>query len=246
MVAQLEVTIDRNSPVPLYHQLSEQMTAAISDGRLRPGDPFENELSLAERLGLSRPTVRRAISELVVQGLLVRRRGIGTTVANSVVHRRDELTSLHDDLARAGRSPRTEVLTLDANCVDEPAAGALQVPPETPLVFVERLRFAGDEPLAILANWLPPQFADLTRADLESDGLYNLLHQRSVRPVVAHQTIGARSATGRERRLLGMGTSQPLLTMSRHAYDADGRPVEFGDHCYRADLYAFDITVHER
>ena len=85
--------IDRTSPVPLYHQLAQQLTAAIEGGALKPGDAFENELSLAERLDLSRPTVRRAIGEMVARGLLVRRRGIGTTVANEVIHRRDELTS---------------------------------------------------------------------------------------------------------------------------------------------------------
>ena len=67
---QLEVVIDRESPVPLYHQLAEQLTAAVDDGRLQPGDPFENEVALATRLSLSRPTVRRAIQKMVDQGLL--------------------------------------------------------------------------------------------------------------------------------------------------------------------------------
>src|SRR5450759_3093947 len=82
----LPVTIDRFSPVPLYHQLAEQLTSAITAGWVKPGDPFENELALTKRLGLSRPTVRRALQEMVSQGLLVRRRGIGTTVANQMVH----------------------------------------------------------------------------------------------------------------------------------------------------------------
>ena len=110
---QVKVTIDRQSPVPLYHQLAEQLTHAITVGQLKPGDPFENEIAVAERLQLSRPTVRRAIAELVDQGLLVRRRGLGTTVANRKVHRKFELTSLYDDLEREGRSPRTTVLDLD-------------------------------------------------------------------------------------------------------------------------------------
>ena len=107
----IPVTIDRSSPVPLYHQLAEQLTASIEDGRLKPGDAFENELALAERLDLSRPTVRRAIAELVNRGLLVRRRGVGTTVASQVIHRRDELTSLYDDMVRRGQHPATEVLS---------------------------------------------------------------------------------------------------------------------------------------
>ena len=111
------VSIDRESPVPLYHQLAEQLSAAISDGTLQPGDPFENEVALAQRLGLSRPTVRRAIQEMVDQGLLVRRRGLGTRVANRKVHRRAELTSLFDDLRRAGRTPQTRVGLLSWNAV---------------------------------------------------------------------------------------------------------------------------------
>ena len=114
MAKQLDIRIDRGSPVPLYHQLAEQLTSAVTDGSLQPGDPFENEIALADRLGLSRPTVRRAIQELVAQGLLLRRRGLGTTVANRQIHRRAELTSLYDDLQRDGEAPpSTTVLSLE-------------------------------------------------------------------------------------------------------------------------------------
>lgn len=246
MPVTLPVQIDRASPVPLYHQLAEQLSAAIDTGTLSPGDAFENELALAERLGLSRPTVRRAIAELVTQGLLVRRRGVGTTVAKEMVHRRAELTSLYEDLAREGRHPRTEVLSLDTDAQDERATTMLGLPPHTPLVAMVRVRYAGDTPLAVLRNWLPPQFADLTREQLQADGLYALLRARGVRPAVARQTIGARSARGEDRRLLRLTKAEPLLTMTRSAYDAAGEAVEFGDHCYRAEHYALEVTVHER
>lgn len=245
-MAALPIQIDRTSPVPLYHQLAEQLTAAISDGTLRPGDPFENELAMADRLSLSRPTVRRAISELVNKGLLVRRRGIGTTVANQMVHRRAELTSLYDDLEREGRTPRTDVLSLVRSAQDDRAAAALGLPPGTPLVSIVRLRYADDLPLAILRNWLPPAMDDLTVAQLEADGLYAVLRARGVRPTVARQRIGARNATAEERRTLHMSKAEPLVTMTRSAYDADGSPVEFGDHCYRADQYSVDVLVSER
>ena len=120
---QIPVTIDRSSPVPLYHQLYEQLSAAIETGRLKPGDAFENELALADRLQLSRPTVRRAIAELVSRGLLVRRRGVGTTVASQVIHRRDELTSLFDDISRRGQKPTTEVLDFVPD-LENPVAAA--------------------------------------------------------------------------------------------------------------------------
>lgn len=71
----LSVELDRSSPVPLYFQVAQVFEKAILDGQLKPGDRFENELALASRLNLSRPTTRRAIQELVDKGLLVRKRG---------------------------------------------------------------------------------------------------------------------------------------------------------------------------
>jgi DNA-binding GntR family transcriptional regulator len=241
----VNVTIDRDSPVPLYHQLAEQLSAAVADGRLQPGDPFENELALTERLGLSRPTVRRAIQELVDQGLLIRRRGLGTRVANRKVHRRAELTSLYDDLRREGRQPTTTILSHEL-VTDERAAAALDLEPDTPVLLVVRLRTADETPIAFMHNWLPPAYSDITVEELESGGLYAALRTRGVRPVVAQQTIGARMPTPAERKHLGIRGHQPVLTMTRMAFDASGQAVEFGDHCYRADNYAIDIMVDER
>ncbi|MFV0426094.1 MAG: GntR family transcriptional regulator, partial [Beutenbergiaceae bacterium] len=86
------VDVDRSSPVPLYHQVATCIEAAISDERLPAGARLENEISIGQRFGLSRPTVRRAIQELVDKGLLVRRRGIGTQVVHGQVTRSVELT----------------------------------------------------------------------------------------------------------------------------------------------------------
>ncbi len=242
----LDVRIDRDTPVPLYHQLAQQLQAAITSGALAPGDPFENEVAMADRLGLSRPTVRRAIQELVSQGLLLRRRGLGTTVARRQIHRRAELTSLYDDLLREGRgAPSTSVLSHDMG-TDEIAAGAMGLPVDTPLLHIVRLRTTGDIVLAVLRNWLPPAYSDITADELEGDGLYSLLRVRGAKPVVAHQRIGARPPSTTERKHLGLTPSQPVLTMTRAAFDGMGNPVEYGDHCYRAQDYAIEVTVDER
>ncbi|HQZ00024.1 MAG TPA: GntR family transcriptional regulator [Propionicimonas sp.] len=236
--------VDRDSPVPLYHQVAEQLTKAIADGVLKPGDAFENEVSLAQRLDLSRPTVRRSIGELVTKGLLVRRRGIGTTVAHEAVHRRNELTSLYDDLAADGRKPSTRVLRMSYAETDDRAARMLELDRRTPLVYLERLRVIEGTPIALLKNWLPPTFSDISASELEAGGLYDWFRRHHVAPVVAHQTIGGRPSLPEERSLLGLGRLDPVLTMTRRAYDSAGTPVEFGDHCYRADRYKFDVTVH--
>ena len=242
----LDIRLDRASPVPLYFQLSAQMESAVDSGVLSPGDQIENEIAMAGRLRLSRPTVRRAIGELVSKGLLVRQRGVGTRVASRVVHRRVELSSLYDDLARAGRTPRTTVLEVQPDVRDPDVCAALELDPQTPLLRVRRLRFAGDEPLALMCNWLPPRYADITREELESGGLYTLLRGRGGRPSVARQQFGARAATAQEAAMLATTRRAPLLTMTRRAFDGVGAAVEYGEHAYRSDSYTVDVLLVEQ
>src|SRR4051812_38867773 len=121
----LQLSVDRSSPVPLYFQLSQQLEAAIEQGRLAPGSLLGNEIELAGRLGLSRPTVRQAISSLVDKGLLVRRRGVGTQVVHSQVKRPLELSSLYDDLEAAGQRPATRGLVNTVVSATAESAAAL-------------------------------------------------------------------------------------------------------------------------
>ena len=104
------IRIDRSSPVPLYFQVAQRLEQLIESGEMPPGHRLDNEIALADQLGLSRPTMRHAIQHLVDKGLLVRKRGVGTQVVHAPVRRRVELSSLFDDLDRAHRQPRTEIL----------------------------------------------------------------------------------------------------------------------------------------
>src|SRR5699024_2248147 len=105
----LDLSVDRDSATPLYLQLAGGIEEAMRAGTLPPGSRLENELALSKRLGLSRPTVRQGIQELVDKGMLVRKRGVGTQVVQAPVNRQVALTSLYDDLRTAGKSPRTEI-----------------------------------------------------------------------------------------------------------------------------------------
>lgn len=239
----LDLSLDRDSRVPLYFQLAQQLEAAIGDGRLSPGDRIDTETELAERLGLGRPTVRQAVQELVSKGLLVRRRGVGTQVVDAQFRRPLALTSLHDDLAAADHRPTTRVLDLHPVSAEGMVAGALRVPVGTDLTYLERLRLQRDEPLAIMRNWLPTDVVALDTAALESTGLYELLRRGGVHLRIAHQRIGARAATRSDARLLDVSTGAPLLTMERTTFDDSGRSVEYALHCYRADAHTFDTTL---
>jgi len=243
--ADLFSDMDRSGPIPLYHQVATRIESAILSGDLPPGARLENEIALGQRLGLSRPTIRRAIQDVVDKGLLVRRRGVGTQVVHGQLSRKVELTSLYEDLARSGKRPSTTLLSHRIVAADEKMAEILTVRLESPVLHLRRLRYADGVPIGVLENFLPEAFTAIGAAELESSGLYQVLRARNVTIRVAHQRIGARTATAEEGRLLGFGHGA-VLTMDRTAFDDSGRAVEFGHHCYRPDLYSFEVTLVDR
>lgn len=239
----LQLSVDRTSPVPLYFQLSQQLEAAIEHGTLTPGSLLGNEIELAGRLGLSRPTVRQAIQSLVDKGLLVRRRGVGTQVVHSQVKRPLELSSLYDDLEAAGQRPATRVLSNAIEPATAEVAAALGVAEGSEVHLVERLRSAHGEPMAHLRNHLPAGLLPLDTEELESTGLYRMMRSAGITLHSARQSVGARAATAEEARMLAESEGAPLLTMQRTTFDDTGRPVEFGSHIYRASRYAFEFQL---
>ncbi|MFF4097438.1 GntR family transcriptional regulator [Streptomyces sp. NPDC001834] len=241
--AALELGVDRASPVPLYYQLARQLEAAVEQGRLAPGSLLGNEIDLASRLGLSRPTVRQAVQSLVDKGIMVRRRGVGTQVVHSRVPRRLEPSSLYDDLEAAGGHPTTRVLRNTVEPADPGVADILGVAEGSDVHLLERIRYADDEPLALLRNHLPPGTVDLDTARLESTGLYRMLRAAGIALHSAHQSIGARPATAEEAAGLSETEGAALLTMERTAFDDTGRVIEFGSHLYRASRYSFDFQL---
>lgn len=239
-------TLDRSSPVPLYFQVAEQFERAILDGEIAPGERIDNEVALAAKLGLSRPTMRQAIQVLVDKGMLVRKRGVGTQVVHGKIRRSVELTSLFDDLSSAGQNPRTDVLAIGKVPADEDVARELQLSKGADVWSLERLRFVDRQPLAHMHNFIPTDIVDLEDVDLSQVGLYAHLRSCGVVMRVARQRIGARGATADEARMFGERKGAPLLTMARTAYDNAGRAVEYGRHAYRPDLYAFELTLVDR
>lgn len=245
-MTQLRVSVDRTSPVPLYFQMAQQIQTAIRSGELPPGTRLDNEIELAERFKLSRPTVRQAIQYLVDQGMLVRKRGVGTQIVHSQVRRPIELSSLYDDLAADGQQPTTTVLDLSTVDASGEAAEALSVQSGGSMTRLHRLRYARGEPLALLTNYLPDDLLALDSDALERRGLYEIIREAGIHLRVATQTIGARAATVAEAEALQERRDVPLLTMSRTAYDDEGQPVEYASHVYVASRYSFEMTLVDR
>lgn len=244
---QLDIGLDRTSPVPLYHQLAQAIETAILSGELLPGDRLENELAMTTRLGLARPTARQAIGELARKGLVVRKRGVGTQVLSARINRETRLSSLYDDLERSGRKPRTRLLSFGVGSADDEILTPLlessgEVDESAQYIRARRLRTADGAPLAILTNHLP-EWTAVTEEDLSDTGLYAALRARGITLKVAHQSVGARLMTADEAELLGESEPAACLTALRVVYDDTGRLVEIGQHVYRASHYSLEVSL---
>jgi len=240
--ARLAGALDRSSPVPLYYQLAQALEAAIDGGDAAAGSHLEDEITLSRELGVSRPTVRRAIAYLAGKGMLIRRRGIGTLVVPVRVKRSVALSSLYDDLSDSGRVPTTRVLTFETVPASVAVAEAMKLGVGEAVHHFTRLRMVGDEPIALMDNFVAGD-VPLDRDELERSGFYRILRAVGIHLQIASQTIGARRARDDESRLLGIGRQVPVLTMRRVSYDDSGRAIELGSHVYPADRYSFEISL---
>lgn len=237
------MVLNRSSPVPLYFQLAQHIENEIRSGNLTSGDRLENEVKIAEELGLSRPTVRAAFSYLVDKGLVLRRRGQGTVVTKGKVSRSVKLTSLFDDLAEAGKSPTTKVIHNEVVKASDLVKRSLELADDQFVIYLERLRFGDGEPIALMHNFIPTSLVTMSNEMLEQHGFYELLRAGGVFPDHATQRISAKNSSTNESLLLEEPRGTALLTMERTTYDASGRAIEFGQHVYRASRYALVSAV---
>ncbi|QBI21961.1 GntR family transcriptional regulator [Egibacter rhizosphaerae] len=242
----MNLRLDHGSPVPLYHQAAVAIEQLIVDGGLPPGAKLESEVELAERLGISRPTMRAALKELVDKGMLVRRRGVGTVVAAVPITRPLALTSLHDDLAQSGRTPTTRVLGLERTPCPAEAREPLGLSEEDEVVDMWRVRYADDRAIALMHNVLPGDLVELGATQLEHTSLYRLLRDAGVELHAATQRLGATAADSEQADRLMIERGNPLVAVTRTTYDTMARPIEYARLLYPADSYEVEMTLVER
>jgi GntR family transcriptional regulator len=238
--------LDRNSPMPLYYQLSEILLNQITGGSLKAGDTILTERELIEMYGVSRMTVRNAVEELVKRGYVRREQGKGTFVASPGVQRGvARLTSFSEEIAAQGMKPGSRLLALRREPATGRVARELQVESGAVIWFVERLRLADDEPLAInLSHLRLPVGVTLTESELQKEvSLWTLLARKGVTMAHADKTIEAIVADEWASGLLEVRKKSPLLLVEGVVYAGDGTPIEFHQIIGRADRYKYHLQV---
>jgi GntR family transcriptional regulator len=228
--------LDRSSPLPLWAQLAGELRQRLARGEFDAAFPTEAELR--KEYDVSRHTVREAIRRLGADGLLERHRGRGTRVTRSTLEQPlQSLYSLARTIEDQGFAEHSDVLRLEV-ATDPEAAQRLDLPPADRLIVIERLRYAGDEPLALDRSWLPARVArPLLRIDLRHGSLYDALAvhcnapvtggTERIRPVVPNRS---------ERALLQLPQREAALLIDRVAMVGE-QPVEWRRSLMRGDRY---------
>ncbi len=227
---------------PAYMGLRRAIRHIIDSGAFQAGQALPSERDLAKLLDLSRVTVRKALTGLVGDGLLVQRQGAGTFVAERIVKSFSRLSSFSEDLRARGLKPRSLLLDRGAGTVTPEEAMALNLSPGAAVVRLHRLRFAGDEPLALERSVIPRDF--LPDPALVTDSLYAALDRLDCRPRRALQRLRAVAFDAEQSRLLGQPSGNPGLFIERRGFLEDGRVVEFTRSWYRGDIYDFVAELH--
>jgi GntR family transcriptional regulator len=232
------MTLDRSSPMPLWAQLEAQLKQRLEAGEFTERFPTDTEL--VDEYQVSRHTVREAIRHLNRTGILRRERGRGTVVNRAEFEQPlGALYSLFRSIESSGAEQRSDVLALREE-TDEVAAEQLEVAPDTPLVFLERLRRAGGEPLAIDRTWIPMSIgAPLLDSNFERTALYDEMERLcGVRPDAGWERIAPLVPTPAEREALRLRRGQAAFFLERLS-TAGERRIEWRTTTVRGDRYRF-------
>jgi GntR family transcriptional regulator, N-acetylglucosamine utilization regulator len=236
-LSQVLPPLDDKSAQPLYQQLQRALRGAIENGIIGPDDALPPERDLAEMLGVSRITVRKAIDELVEDGLLNRKQGSGTFVSNRVEKNFAKLTSFSEDMRERGREPRSVWMNRAAGTVTPEESLTLRSSPGTPVFRFHRIRFADDAPMAI--EYATVIASCLSSLDDVESSLYEALERTGNRPVRALQRLRAVLLTAEQANLLKAREGEAGLLVARVGYLKDGRAVEYSQSYYRGEIYDF-------
>lgn len=226
-------------------RLRDQLYGELLDGTYPSGSKLPNEDEMAERAGVSRATVREAVTGLVEAGYLTRRQGAGTFVARNLPRRHslDQSVSYLSMIRDAGMEARLILVDYGVQAATESDAAALAVAPGTQLMSVERIRTADGRPVVYSIDRLPLEYVPEGEHDIEAS-LYEVLERAGHRVDGAGATLTPVVAESRLARLLSVDVGTPLLHIEQVDLDRDRHPVMLSSEWHVAD--AFELHVNRR
>lgn len=235
--------INRHSPVPIYYQIMTDIKQRIRNGEWKENDKLPSEQELADTYGISRITLRQAISELEADGLLVKRRGHGTFIARG---KTPLLTRLSYSMSH--NSTHFDTTVIDQNRMDHPSQKVierLQLAERTAVVCITRLFSMLGEPIAICKSFIPQHLVpELEKKALIDNSLTHTLEKYyKLHPVHVTDHLQAVRATQAESKLLRISLDTPLMMVEGLSYYEHDKPLEYSRTVWVGDAVQFEIIL---
>jgi GntR family transcriptional regulator len=228
--------------IPLYIQIAEGLIAQIESGALCPGEQLPPERELSENFGVTRMTLRRALRVLEGQGLIIRKHGIGTYIAEPKIDRKMEVVfRFSSDMQQRGFKPQAKLISFEQIMAESSMARDLLVPISAQIYSILRLRSINQEPVMLESYLIPlSRFPGLDQYDLENRSIYEILEDEYGVPIArARQSFEPVIATDFEAKLLNITVGDALMMEKRLSYDVNNLPIEIGKDRYRGDRFRF-------
>lgn len=232
--------LDRNSFVPLYHQIQQRLLGQIHSGTLKLGEPLPSAQEIASTLGVSQMTVRQAIKSLCELGVIYSKQGKGTFVSGIKLEKDfRQVLSFTEDMKARGSTPRSRVLAFEVQLPAAEVVEALHLRPDDKIIHLKRLRQANALPMGIECSSIPLRLCpDLLDTFDPRGSLYETLSERyGISMVVADEVVEVGLATSEQSRLLRIPKGSPVFLFTRISYIQSGQPIEHVESCYRGDRY---------
>jgi len=241
--------IDKNSPIPIYHQLYRILREKIKNGTFNIGEYLPPENTLAKSYHVSRLTVRQALAELVEEGLIKKRRGKGTLVVQPKnVENLTELRGFTDDARMLGYTPSSVVL--ENKLVDVPAIAMkrLNLQVGSKVVLLKRLRLLNETPYAIEWAYLNPaldtRILSILEMDMSKSSLYDFFRNTlGIKMKYADETLEVARANKENSHLLKINIDECVVLRRRFTYTQEEKCIEYVQSIYRGDKYKFNIRL---
>ena len=225
---------------PLYQKVKQYLLLQLNEGRLNPGDRLPSEAQLSARFNVSRITIRRALKELIQQGVLYSVQGKGTFAAQGPIREISGFRSFSKDMESKGFRSSSQVIRQEQIPADPDVAAHLKINSDDTVYLLQRIRLADDQPVAHETAYLPgSMFPDLFQYDL-SGSLYQILADHyQVYPAWADAEIQSTSATTEIAQALRMRSGEPVLTAYRLSYTESFSIVEYVVSVYCGSRFTF-------
>jgi GntR family transcriptional regulator len=234
--------LDHKSAVPFYVQIEQQLRKLILTPEYKKGKMLPNEIDLSKQLGVSRGTLRQAINKLVFEGLLVRKKGVGTMAADvPIATKAHNWLSFSQEMKALGIEVKNYELAITWVKPTEELCSFFNINKDTNILKLERLRGNTERPFVYFVSYFNPRLG-MTGDEDFSRPLYEVLEKNYDTIVkLSKEEISTMAAGSILSKKLKIHVGDPVLKRKRFVYSIDHQPVEWNEGYYRSDSFVYTI-----